>query len=145
MRVNVAGYSGAPTSLLCAFDPNSDVLLVSKSVPYESIDRPGFLRITTQDQDVVFDALFTEDDSRDAIVAYFSLDAMKLLTLADNVKQFDPRNAIERDGMDEGGMKYRIRPEINNGQVGVLIASFYAKKQREVAAIESFMDVFTTI
>jgi hypothetical protein len=146
MRVNCAGYAGEPVSLLCSFDPATDMLLAMKSTKYNPADAPGFLRITTQERDDAHDAVFTEDETHDAITAFFSLDAMNLINLADPVKRFDPRNAIERAGMDAAGMKYNINPSITNGQMGVMIAAYFSKKQRDVAAIETFMnDVIFTV
>jgi hypothetical protein len=140
MRVNAAGYTGEPVSMLCSYDPASDILLVLKTIPYEAGERAGFLRITTQVADATHDAVFTEDETREAIVSFFALEAMNLINLADAVKRFDPKNKIERDGMDEGGMKYRIQPDINNGQFAVLIACHYAKKQRDVNTMATFLE-----
>lgn len=138
MRVNAAGYTGEPVSMICSFDPATDMLLVMKTMKdYEAGDRAGFLRITTQERDEAHDAVFTEDETREAIVAYFGLQSMNLINLADPVKRHDPKNAIERDGMDEHGMKYRIQPTISNGQFAVLVAAYYAKKQRDVNSISS--------
>jgi hypothetical protein len=139
MRVNVAGFLGNAVSMMCAFDAATDVLLVARAAEYEAGDRPGFLRITTQDNDAHFDAVFPEDDMRDAITAYFGLDSQGLINLTDSVRQHEPKNRIERNGIDDHGPVYRINPDITNGQIAVLIASYYAKKQRSVSAVTSFM------
>ncbi len=140
LRVNAAGYSGEPVSMLCSFDPATDILLLLKTETYTGVAKKGFLCVTTQPQDEARDALFTEDETRDAIVAYFGMEAMGQINLADPVKRFDPKNAIERDGMDEHGMKYRIQPTISNGQFAVLVAAYYAKKQGDVNAVAGFID-----
>ena len=139
MRVNVAGYKGAPTSLFAAYDPQTDILLVARESPYEGGEREGFLKITNQTRDVAHDAVFTEDDTRAAITAYFELDALRLLTLGQAVQRCSPESKIERDGMDEHGMKYRIHPDISNAQVAVLFASFYAGKQRGTGMAQEMM------
>ena len=51
MRVNVAGYTGKAVSLYCAYDAETDVLLIAKEGVYEAKPREGFLRVTNQDRD----------------------------------------------------------------------------------------------
>lgn len=140
MRVNVAGYKGAPASLFAAYDPATDILLVARESAYEGGERDGFLKITNQVRDSAQDALFTEDDTRSAITAYFELEALRLITLAQSVQRCNPESKIERDGMDERGMKYRIHPDISNAQVAVLFAALYAGRQRSVDVAQGFMD-----
>ena len=140
MRVNVAGYTGKAVSLYCAYDAETDVLLIAKEGVYEAKPREGFLRVTNQDRDETYDAVFPEDETREAINAFFSLDAMNVLSLTDTMKRHDPKNRIERDGMDERGMRYKIDPSITNGQLAVLIACYYAKRQKNVASVAGFME-----
>jgi hypothetical protein len=141
MRVNIVGYAGPPSTLFCAFDPNTDILAVVKEAPeYEPGARDGFLKISSQSRDTHYDALFTEDNTRDAINAFFELDALKLINISAKAQRCNPTAKIERDGMDEGGMKYRISPDITNAQVGVLAASHFAGSQRGVAAVADFME-----
>lgn len=140
MRVNVAGYKGAPASIFAAYDPSSDILLVARESAYEGGERADFLKLTNQSRDTAHDAVFTEDDTRAAITAYFELEALKLITLGSAVQRCNPESKIERDGMDEGGMKYRIHPDISNAQVAVLFASLFAGRQRSVGVAQDFMD-----
>ena len=51
IRVNIAGYSGTPVSLYCAFAPGTDVLLVGRSGDYDGADRAGFLKISNVGSD----------------------------------------------------------------------------------------------
>lgn len=138
MRVNIAGYGGTAVSVFCAYDTESDMLAVSREADYEPTARDGFLKITNQDRDAAYDALFTEELTRNAIGAFFELDALKLLAISPKVQRCNPSNKIERDGMDESGMKYRISPDVTNAQVAVLAASWYANTQRGVSAIREF-------
>lgn len=139
MRVNVAGYGGQAVSVFAGYDPDSDVLAIVREGPYEVTARDGWLRVTTQDRDPTHDAVFTDDQARDAIAAYFELEAMNLIQFSEGLARLDPKNKIERDGMDESGMKYRIHPEITNGQVAVMIAALSARRQRGAAAADQFM------
>lgn len=140
IRVNIAGYGGSPVSMFCAYDPDTDILAVVRETDYEASERAGFLKISNQDRDAAYDALFTEELTKGAIGAFFELDALKLLSIASKVQRCDPRSKIERDGMDEGGMKYRIAPDISNAQVAVLAAAWYANTQRGVTAVREFAE-----
>lgn len=145
MRVNVSGFSGLPTSMFCAYDPNTDVLAIMKDVTYEAGDRAGFLKITNSDKDEALDALVREEDFRPAILAYFELDALKLLVLKEAMQRANPTNRIERDKVDESGMNYRIAPDISNAQVGVLLAALYAKRQKDSDMAMDMADAFASI
>lgn len=141
IRVNIAGYSGTPVSLFCAFDPATDVLLVGRAGEYEGSDRDGFLKVTNIGSDAAFDMLFEGDQTKEAIEAYFEMESMRMLNMGEAVQRFSPASQIERDGMDEAGPKYRVAPSITSGQVAVLVACLTAHRQRgHVAASEAFKD-----
>lgn len=141
IRINIAGYSGSPVSLFCAFDPATDVLLVARSGDYEGGDRDGFLKVTNIGSDAEFDQLFEGDQTKEAIEAYFEMDSMRMLTLGEAVQRFNPASQIERDGMDESGPKYRVAPSITSGQVAVLVACLAARRQRgHAASAQAFKD-----
>ncbi len=145
MRINVAGYFGRPVSVFAAYAPATDILLVSREGEYEATERPGFLHITNQVRDEHHDAVFTEQDLKEAIGAYFELDALRLLTLGPKVQRLSPDSKIERMGVDERGMNYRIAPDINCAQVAVMVACLYASRQRGVDAAQDMADVFAAI
>lgn len=145
LRINVAGYKGEPVSVFAAYDPSTDILLVARQDPYQGGEREGFLKVTNQVRDAAHDALVTEDDTRAAITAYFELCAMKLIALGEKVQRCNPESKIERDGMDEHGMKYRVHPEITNAQVAVLFASLIAGKQRGLSVAQEFMEEMALI
>lgn len=145
MRVNCAGQQGQPVSLFAAYDPETDVLVVVRETKYETVVREGFLRVTTRDADPEHDMVFTEENYHDAIVAFFDLQAMSLIQFANGLAKLNPENKIERDGMDERGVKYRIAPDIGNAQAAVLIACFAARRQRMVGLAEEFMDEMGSI
>jgi hypothetical protein len=140
MRINMAGFEGKAVSVFGAFDPSNDVLLIAKEGDYEQAERAGFLRITNQQHDVHHDAVFGDDDMQAAIAAYFELTSLDLLNIGAGAQQCQPSHKIERDGVDAGGMKYRLQPDMKNGQVAVLAACLYASKQRGMAAVNEFMD-----
>lgn len=145
MRINCAGYGGQPVSVFGMYDPETDVLAIIRKTAYETEPRDGFLRITTQDRDPTHDGVFSESDTRAAIVAFFDLEAMNLIQFSEGLASLDPKNKIEREGIDEGGVVYRIAPDITSGQVAVLIAAHAAKRQRGAAAVDAWMEELNTI
>lgn len=140
IRVNCGGYQGKPVSVFAAYDPEYDVLVIARESEYETSPRDGFLRVTTRDADPAHDMVFTEDEVREAIGAFFEMEAMGLVKFAEGMSRLDPKHRIERDGMDERGAKFRFSPDIANGQVAVLIAVYAARRQNSVAKITEFMD-----
>jgi len=145
MRINVAGYFGRPVSVFAAYAPSTDILLVSREGEYEVAERPGFLHVTNQFRDEHHDAVFSEQDLKAAIGAYFELNALRLLTLGAKVQRLSPDSKIERMGVDERGANYRIAPDINCAQVAVMVACLFASRQRGVNAAQDMADVFTAI
>lgn len=145
MRVNVAGFFGRAVSVFAAYSPETDILLVAREEAYEASERPGFLHITNQVRDEHHDAVFTEAELKAAIDAYFELSALHLLTLGAKVQRLSPDSKIERMGVDERGVNYRIAPDINCGQVGVMAACLFASRQRAVGAAEDMADAFLAL
>ena len=137
MRVNMAGYAGPAMSVMCAIN-NTGLLGVLRVVPLETKDRPGFLRIASHTSEEAADAVFNQDDAREAIGAFFTLKSLGLVQIDAKANSADPANKIEQDGIDASGQKYRIAPDISNQQMGVLAACWFAERQRGAArAIEA--------
>jgi hypothetical protein len=135
IRVNMSGYKGAAVSIFAAFDPRTSVLSAAREHPkLEEADRPGFLRISNQVDDPHRDALFNEDELSDAIRAYHDMRAGGRLVMAPALQRHDPSNRIEADGVDERGTKYRISSDITAGQVAILAACWYARRQSGLQA-----------
>ncbi len=144
IRVNCAQYGGSPISLFAMYDPGTEVLAIGRETPYEAADRPGFLRVTTRPSDPVHDAVFTEDDVSDAVAAFFDLASMGRVQFMD-LARLNPKGKIEQDGMTESGVRYRLSPDIGNGQVAVLIAALFARRQTRIASSSKFMAQLMTI
>lgn len=135
MRINVAGFKGEPVSMMGAYDPGSDMLLIRESRALETVARPKFLHVTNIPGQPVCDTFFEERDIGAAITAFFMLQTQGLIRLDTKAMRFDPANKIERDGMDDSGIKYRTAPDISNGQVAIILAAYATTRQRAVAAI----------
>lgn len=140
LRVNIAGFSGEPVSLYGAFDHEEDLLLVSDSKAYDPGDAPELLKISNQERDTHRDDLVSDDDLQAAIRAFFEMDGLKLLALSEKAARHNPSNKIERDGVDEGGVRYRISPDITCAQVAVMFACLAASRQRTVNGALAFME-----
>lgn len=140
MRINVAGFSGEALSVFAAYDRDTDVLLILRDAPYETVRRDGFLHLTTQAGDQNHDSIFEREHFREAIEAYFDASSMRALQLADTMARHGPESKLQRNGVDEKGPKYQIDPSITNGQVAVLLAAYYARQQRAIASSSSMFD-----
>lgn len=146
LRINASGYGGKPCSLFAAFDPATDVLLIAReAAAYEPGEREGFLKITNNPHDTHFDELVTEDDFRDAILAFFALDAQKLVSLGKGTERCNPASKIEQGEVKEDGMTYRISADVTNAQVAVLLAALTANRQRGAGAAFDMLDDLLTI
>lgn len=144
MRVNVAGFKGEPLSMFGAYDPASDMLLIREPRALEAIARPKFLHVTNIPGQPVCDTFVDESQISDAITSFFMLQTQGLIKLDTKAVRFDPANKIERDGMDDSGIKYRIAPDISNGQLAVILAAYAATRQRGVnAALEDAEDLMS--
>lgn len=80
------------------------------------------------------DELFTDVELRQAIEDYFAFSGRGLLVIEPAVARHDPRSKIEPDGLDERGRKYRIAPDMTNGQLAVIVACWFAMRQSGVAS-----------
>lgn len=133
-------------TLLGEIDAASGVLLVDFSVRVRAgeqekrqedcavlTDNP-----TTKDRDM----LFGEKDVAAAISDYFQFAGRGLLMIDESMAIFDPRSRIEPDGVDESGRKFRIAPDITNGQIAVMAMCWFAVRQRQVASSLEMMESF---
>lgn len=140
LRINIAGFSGEPVSLYGAFDHEEDLLLVSDSKTYDPGEAPDLLKVSNQERDTHRDDLVTDDDLQAAIRAFFEMDGLKLLALSEKAARHNPSNKIERDGVDESGVRYRISPDITCAQVAVMFACLAASRQRTVTGALGIME-----
>jgi hypothetical protein len=92
-----------------------------------------------------YDNLFTEQDLRDSISDYFNFAGRSLLMLEDPVSRFNPSSKIEADGIDERGRKFRVAPDINNGQIAVMAMCWFASRQSGVAAQLATFDDYSSM
>lgn len=132
IQATVVGFTGRPCTLFSGYDPDSGVLAVSVEAEYRRERRDGCV-IITNDPDMARDVLFTEDHLRDAISAFYALQGgvatdgkSTRLGFADKAGRANPSSAIEKDGLDERGPKYRLAEGISCAQVATLATAWYA-------------------
>jgi hypothetical protein len=130
-QATIAGYHGKPCSLFSAYDESSMILVISVEAEYQRKRRTGCM-VITNDPDIPRDMLFTTDDLKDAIEAYYAMyQGMAMdgksskLTFSERAQRANPGNAIEKDGMDSSGPRYRIKDDITNTQIAALVTCLY--------------------
>jgi hypothetical protein len=131
IQSSIVGYSGRPCSLFSAYDEESKVLIVSVEADYRRERRDGCL-VITNDPDIERDMLFAEELMKESISAFYSLQGgmaidnkSNRLVFMDKAARANPAQAIEQDGMDANGHKYRISENITCAQIAALAACFY--------------------
>lgn len=134
IQATVVGFQGRPCTLFSLFDTETKVLAVAKETDYRS-DRAKGCVVITNDSTIARDQLFTDAELKAAITAYYELDSglsadnsSSRLNFSDAVTRNNPSNAIERDGIDASGQKYRVAEGVTNGQIAVLATCLYATK-----------------
>ncbi|MBL8473790.1 MAG: hypothetical protein JNM98_18515 [Rhodocyclaceae bacterium] len=148
IQTTFTGYAGRACSLFSAYDEASRILVVSAEGDYRTERRAGCVVITNV-PDVPRDALFTHDDIMEAIDSYFALktgvaDDGKSARLAfgDRASRANPEGAIERDGFDARGPKYRVSDSVTCAQMAALAACWYVSKG---ASVEDVVDMAETL
>lgn len=143
-QVSIAGYNGPATTLHGVIVVADNVLVLASEHPLEEARRDGFGMITNIDLASV-DYRFTDQLMREAIISYFVRQSQQTLDIVDKLARHAPGNSITNDGYDERGPRYRISPDITNGQIAVLAACAFADVQSPVAKAISMMDDITAL
>ena len=145
IQTTIVGYDGKAITLFSAYDSESMILIVSAVVPYRR-ERVKDCLVITNDPKIDRDSLFTESDLKPAITAFFNLKGgvsldgkSSRLVFSDKAAMCSPVSAIEKDGIDEGGVKYRINEGVTCSQIAVLATSNYC--DTKAAAIEASLDM----
>lgn len=148
MQVTIGGMSARPGSsgmtVYGELDVATGLLLIDEAkavVPGVPVERRAGSAMLTNDLSAPdYDAMFTDDHIREAITDYYGFQGRGLLMLEDAVRQFDPASKIEPDGIDEHGRKFRVAPDISDGQVAVMVMCWFANRQSAVNAQVAVFD-----
>lgn len=143
-QVSIAGYNGPATTLHCVIIKADNMLVIADEFPLEEARREGFGMVTNLDLHAV-DYRFSDELLRDAIQAYNTRQSQQTVDVLEKLARYSPSNAITNDGYDERGPRYRINPEITNGQVAVLAACAFADVQAPVNKALAMMDDITAL
>ena len=141
IQATILGFSGKPCSLFSAFDESTGILAVSVEAAYRRERREGCLVLTNDKTIDERDSLLNESKLADSIAAFFALESglavdgkSPRLVFAERAQRANPKQAIEKDGVDENGVRYRISDAITNAQVACLVTALYAFKTGGMAS-----------
>lgn len=133
------GLSGDPVTLAAVLDPATGVLVVTKKVEFREEPDEGFAFVTNFRCET-YDSLFLEEHWNDAIKAFKQAESAEALVIMDEVNRWRPR--IETDGVDERGQKYRLREDMENGEMAILALVHFHERQRSMMAVDDAVDEF---
>lgn len=145
IQATISGFTGEAVTLLSVLHEDTGVLVIAKKVRFreERIEapegEPQFAVVTNLDLPDM-DMRFTDAHLRNAIRDYFTRRAQGTLDMAEGVRQFEPDQRIEQDGVDENGRRYRISSDISNAQIAVLATVAFISNQGGIRAVTSAMD-----
>lgn len=130
----ISGFQGSAVTIASVFDEKTGVLVVAKQIGYrEDRPKPDMALVSNLDLQSC-DFQFTDKHLRDAIRSYFTRRSQGMLDIDSSLARYLPDNRIEQDGVDESGRKYRIAPEIENGQIAVLATVAFIEAQKPISA-----------
>lgn len=132
IQTTIIGYNGRPCTLFSAYNPDSQILVVSVEAEYRRERRDGCM-VITNDMNIERDGMFTEENLQASINAYFSMlgsvavdGKSSRLVFSDKAARSNPAQSIEKDGMDSHGQRYRISESITSSQIAALATCWYA-------------------
>lgn len=134
IQVSIAGFQGQATTIIGAYNEDKGVLVIAKEVKYREERVADDFAVVANVELPVCDFTFTDKHLRDAIRAYYSRKAQGTLDLPQELLRYEPDNAIELQGVDEGGRRYQLRQEITNGQIAILAAVAFVESQKPIQA-----------
>ncbi|CAN5296384.1 hypothetical protein BH10PSE16_BH10PSE16_00920 [soil metagenome] len=131
IQATFKGYSGKACSLFSAYDLDKKVLIVGAESDYRTDRRAGCI-VLTNDLEVSREVLFKDEDLIPAIAAFYTLKssvaadgASPRMHFAERAKRASPESAIEKDGLDANGPRFRIAEGVTCGQVAALATCLY--------------------
>jgi hypothetical protein len=132
-----ANASDAGETVYGIFEVGTGVLLIDGASTVRSgeieVRRPRHAVVTNNPAADDRDELFQDESIRQAIEDYFAMSGRGLLEIDPKVARVNPSTKIEPDGMDDHGRKFRVAPDISNGQMAVLVMCWFALRQTAIA------------
>ena len=151
IQATFTGYGGRPCSLFSAYDQAARVLVVGAEADYRTERRDGCI-VLTNTADLPRDGWFSDDDLHKAIAAFYSLKAgvaadgkSARLVFGERAARANPEQAIEKDGFDSNGPKYRIAEGVTCGQIAALATCMHAVRSDTVERAVNLAESFRTL
>lgn len=126
IQASITGFSGAPASLYSMFDKETGALVIAAHTALNTAKRNGCL-VVSNDISLNRDTLFELEHLPLALKNYIRLKNSKAingidsaLVFTDKSRNADPSSAVEIDGIDASGYKFRLTSDITNAQVATL-------------------------
>lgn len=135
LQASFSGYQGKPATIFSVYDDESMILAISIEKEFTREAQPDCV-IITNDSLQDYDVLFGEKQILEAIESYYAMvkgvaadGVTKRLIFSERAQRADPVTAIEVDGMNESGQRYRISPDMTCSQMAVMATAWYANKK----------------
>jgi len=141
IQANISGFSSRACTLYSALDTASGIVFVSTLKPLQPIRQADCLLVASDPQ-AERDVLFSADGLSDAIAAWQHLKSSVAkdgtptrLHVGQQVQRANPQAAIEQDGWDAHGPRWRMNATVNNEQMAVLATCLIAVKHSAIATV----------
>ncbi|GAB4059212.1 hypothetical protein [Uliginosibacterium sediminicola] len=148
IQATISGFGGEPGTVFSGYDQDSKILVVSKAVGYKK-DRFRSCLVITNNKDLDNESLFGVEQFNDAIKAFYALrggvasdSRSRRLSFDNDASRANPENAIEQDGLDANGPRYRISPDLTNIQAAVLATCLYAVNADSISDVVEMAEMF---
>ncbi|SEN72092.1 hypothetical protein [Nitrosomonas marina] len=133
-----SGYGGGACTLFSLYDTDTNVLAIGVQAEFRKERRKDCI-VITNDPDIDRDRLFTDDDIKAAISAFYALQQGvasngkgSRLGFSETAARSNPTSSIEKDGIDVNGPRYRISENVTCGQMAALATCLHAIKAGKV-------------
>jgi len=143
IQANISGFANSACTLYSALDHSSGIVFVSTLKPLQPIRQADCLLVVSDPQ-AERDVLFSAHCLSEAIDAWQQLKntvakdgTPTRLHLGHQVQRANPQAAIEHDGWEANGPRWRINATVNNAQMAVLATCLLAVKHNAIESILS--------
>lgn len=148
-----SGYLGRPASVLALYDPENQILAISRETEHTGETRPD-CQIVSNDRGLG-GRYFAEPNFMGAIISFNALKRGKAADGKSPKLVFSDRaRSIDTDNFNENGSRYRLTLDTTNGHVAVLGACWYVtglsreqdgidfRESLQNGALDAFIDKF---
>jgi len=141
IQATISGFSATACTLYSALDAVTGMVFVSTLKAFDPARYQDCLLISS-DPHIERDALFSAADLPQAIAAWQQLKTTPAhngtpsrLHLGNKVQRADPNAAIEQDGWDVSGPRWRVNSSVTNAQIAVLATCLIARKHSAIGNV----------